>query len=262
MAFKHHVLAKPATKASAAPVAAKPSLSLKARPFAPRHDDGHDTESSATSMGKAIQARLMDMPVYSSESGASLRRSPATHEKALEDESPVQRAPQTEEKKLPLPTNNYGVKLVPPLRDPSQSIAPPLNLELPESYRTVPSQPALPDWFWQGPPPMPVQASLMKVLSRWLTEKLGRRELAHIGGYLADKLNIDQEKTIKLLDGALVDAGEVGLKELLKTILEAVAGSVNKRKGADPTSMDYPGFQTPSPELPKPFIFNTPAIKF
>lgn len=256
-------IAKPAAKAPAPTKATKPSPSQQPRAFAARHDDGHGAESDTDPMAQPVQTRLMDMPVHSPETEINLQRSPAANQKEAENNPLAKEKLEKEVSPNTVPPKRYGVELVPPLRDPAKEIPPPLNLDLPQSYQTMNlNEPNLPDWFWKELPAKPVQESLLKQLSRWSTQKLGRRELARIGGYLSSKLGFDEKKMTKCLDDAMVSGGEAGLKELLKIMLEALAGSPNKRKGVDPTDPSYPEFQTPSPELPTPFILNSPKIKF
>ncbi len=170
----------------------------------------------------------------------------------------VQRTP----KRSSVPKDMYGVNLVPPLRDPTANLGnPPLDLNI-HLEPDIPLKPGLPKWFWKKLPPKPQQDSFIKLVSSWLTERLGRRDIARIAGQLAKKFDFDEQEVRKSLNEEIISGGEKGLEELLLKLLEEIFGKAQKIDNKKDNFSGSHESQSPAPKLPTPSIINFPPIKW
>ncbi|NET32018.1 MAG: DUF4157 domain-containing protein [Cyanothece sp. SIO1E1] len=178
--------------------------------------------------------------------------------------------PSSHSTQSPVPENRYGVRLIPPLREPNSTLgAPPVDLSI-HLEPDIPLDPGLPDWFWKKLPSKPKRDSFIKLVSNWLTEKLGRRDIARIASKLAGRFGFDDQKIRKSLNEEIVKGGEKGIEKLLRKLLEKILGKAQEIESKEDVFSSHPElegpsyleFKDPSEELPKPFIFNLPPIKW
>lgn len=157
--------------------------------------------------------------------------------------------------------------LTPPGPTPNLTI-PRISIDLPERFRVPITPPPLlgprvrphqfPPWMWRQLPPVAPPAPLLNQVSRWLTRRIGRRQIARVGGDVAAAFGFDRRETIDSLNEAMVSGGETALKELLRTALEAVAGPATTVNPNAPR----PVGPTLPPDPAPPTIFNSPSIPF
>jgi outer membrane protein OmpA-like peptidoglycan-associated protein len=88
-----------------------------------------------------------------------------------------------------------------------------------------PRRSRLPPGFWNLPPPRPPSPDLIHQLSVAITGALGRAEIARLGAAIARALGLNEQQVRRDLDDALVAAGEEGLKEILRQLIQLPAGS-------------------------------------
>ena len=139
----------------------------------------------------------------------------------------------------PVPENRYRTRLVPPLRNPAAPLDLSVHLE-PE----IPLEPGLPDWFWKKLPPKPKQESFIKLVSGWLTEKLGRSDIARIASKLAGKFGFNKQKIRQSLNEKIIQGGEKGIEKLLRKLLESILGKAEEiNNESDPQIEDKREFQ-------------------
>jgi outer membrane protein OmpA-like peptidoglycan-associated protein len=106
------------------------------------------------------------------------------------------------------------------------------------------------------PTTRPASPDFLHEASRWLTDSLGRDDIARLGGRLSAELGMDEGEITRQLNDALISAGEAGLKELLRRLIYAIAGSPS-RPSALPT-----GPAVRELEIPGERIFTLPPIPF
>lgn len=142
--------------------------------------------------------------------------------------------------------------------DPDSSTAPPTpDVGLPPNLRVpLPNLPPttrpqqLPPEFWRSLPPVPPSESRIRQVSRWLTGRLGRRDLARVAGDIASVFGLNRDRVRSQLDDAMISGGEAAVKALIRAMIEAVAGPPTSRPPR------IPG------EIPPPTIFKLPPIRF
>ncbi|WP_167837560.1 eCIS core domain-containing protein [Nocardia altamirensis] len=120
----------------------------------------------------------------------------------------------------------------------------------------------LPEWFWKALPPRPQDPEvLMRLLTELVTEvdKLVQTQdlangLARIAAEVASGLGIGHRAEVhQLLMDAYKDGKEAGVKELLKAMIEAAAGS--------PTGAQESPYGPPTEGPPVPKAYETPEFK-
>lgn len=142
----------------------------------------------------------------------------------------------TQTPRIPLPSEIPRDILIPPLFGPRR--LPQSNMfDLP--HFTKPPRPAF-----------------LRELSNSLTGSLGRRGIARLAGRMAAELGMDEREIRNQLDEALVDAGEAGLKELLKKIIFGIAGTPSS---GPPNNSFGPKMGGDNPGTR---MFNVPKIRF
>lgn len=112
----------------------------------------------------------------------------------------------------------------------------------------------LPPWFWKQLPPAPKKKEILNQISDFLTEKLGRKDIARLGAAIASKFGADQAEVEKSLNDAMVSGGEEGIKQLLKKMIEGLAGN--------PVEPQQSPYGPATQEKPTPPIINSPSIPF
>ncbi|MBV6622394.1 MAG: hypothetical protein KI793_05470 [Rivularia sp. (in: Bacteria)] len=150
--------------------------------------------------------------------------------------------------------------LLPPLTLKNSSV----DLNLPPQFQMelleqelLEQKSKLPQWFWHSLPKKSPSDPFITTLSRWLTKKLGRRDIAMIAAQIgAELFYIDKKKTTRMLEKAMISAGEKGLKKLLFLVLKEIVGSPNKQQKPESGFIQREVF----PE--SKFFINSPAFKF
>lgn len=158
----------------------------------------------------------------------------------------------------PAPTPSITPQTLPPVSPGISPITrdivfPPATPTLPGPRRPPP--PNFPPWMWQkiqtAPPPPP---DFLNQLSQWITGSLKRADIARVAARLASTFGLDENETRKALDDAMVKGGEEGLKQVLKAILQGVAG----QPSTPPPNPTGPPLQ----ERPMPGTLSGPPIPF
>lgn len=131
-----------------------------------------------------------------------------------------------------------------------------LNLPPQPIPQPDPAHPAFPDWFWRELPKRPADPSFVTQASDWLNELIDSHAIARIGGGIAGAFGLDRAKVTKALDDAFRSAGEAAVKEMIRQLIQHVAGP----PGAAPSSptgpavnpVPFPSPQAQTPTLPTP----------
>lgn len=113
--------------------------------------------------------------------------------------------------------------------------------------------PVIPNWA-QPVPGQPVQPAFLNQVSRWLNTSLGTHNLAAVASDVAGLFGADRTEVQRSLNEALVNGTEAGLKELLRALVNAVAGL--------PSTPLRDPYGPAVREIPQPRIITSPEFHF
>jgi outer membrane protein OmpA-like peptidoglycan-associated protein len=199
----------------------------------------------------AVHARLRDL-VTDDATRSEIR----AYSLGEPQEGPLGDVPEFRKVTITITRRSYDIRPLAPAPGPTLQIPPPVDINLPPQLQFRPTfpqpRPALPAWFWRPLRAAPVPAPFLNQLSRWITGRIGRGDIAQIAAELAGGLGFDKETVQRSLDEAMVSGGEEGLKALLRAMIEALAGP--------PTSRPERPFGPVTPELPRPPVITSPPL--